>query len=67
MINTYVSPRHLFDMKEMISIFQNFLLLGDFNANSDVFESHYIKAGQHLLEQLIKSTAVMLNEPNFCG
>lgn len=64
LVNTYVSPTHLFDMKEAISNFKNFLLLGDFNANSEIWGSHHTKPGQHLQEQLINSTAVMLNEPN---
>ena len=63
LINTYVSPKHLFDLDQATAGSENFLLAGDLNANSDVWGSSNTIPGQHLLDQLNRSESIIINDP----
>ena len=62
-INTYVSPTHLYDIQHATNTYKHYLISGDLNANTATWGSKNTKPGLHLQQQISDCDAILLNDP----
>jgi hypothetical protein len=63
LINTYVSPNHLYDIQQATNSYKHYLITGDLNANTTTWGSKNTRPGQHLQQQISDCDAILLNDP----